>query len=66
MKTLRTLNLLLGISFLVQLICTISMILELPWYTFFQIHKINGIALFLLIFIHLFLNRKWIKNTLKK
>jgi len=66
-KILRVLNILLILSFLLQVVTVLLLMsdMELPGYVF-EAHEANGIAMIALIFFHVILNFGWIKmNYLK-
>ena len=60
---LKIVNVLLGLSILVQFLTVVAMVL-FHNYSFGSIHTLNGFILFVLIFLHLILNFAWIKKNI--
>jgi hypothetical protein len=67
MKLLKKLNPVLGISFLLQAISVVFMVLEMAPGWLYKVHAINGMIFILIVLVHITLNWSWIKvNFLKK
>jgi hypothetical protein len=56
-KLLKIVNILLALSFLLQI--------STLFYKNFELHETNGFILITLVFIHIILNFNWIKSTFK-
>ncbi len=67
LKLLKIVNAVLGISFLMQAISVVFMILEKAPGWMYKLHTINGMVFIVLVMIHIILNWAWIRiNFLKK
>ncbi|MDD5260208.1 MAG: DUF4405 domain-containing protein [bacterium] len=66
-KLLKFVNFVLGISFLVQAISVVFMVLEKAPGWLYKLHALNGMVFIVLVFVHIALNWAWIRaNFLKK
>jgi hypothetical protein len=66
-KLLKIVNIVLGISFLLQAISVVFMILEKAPGWLYKLHALNGMVFIVLIFVHIGLNWAWIRaNFMKK
>ncbi|MDD5491949.1 MAG: hypothetical protein PHV60_04630 [bacterium] len=67
MKLLKIVNIVLGISFLLQAISVVFMVLKMAPGWLYKVHALNGIVFILLVIVHIVLNWAWIRvNFLKK
>jgi len=67
MKLLKIVNIVLGISFLLQAISVVYMVLEIAPGWLYKLHALNGIVFILLVIVHIALNWAWIRvNFFKK
>ena len=62
-KALKIVNLIIAVDFLIILLTALFNIRIYATGLYFYFHAIPGIILAVLIGLHLFLNRAWIKNT---
>ena len=60
---LKAVNVLLGLSFVVQLVTVVAMEI-FHKDSFEKVHTLNGALFFALVFVHLFLNFGWIKKNI--
>jgi len=66
MKSLRIVNVLLGIDFLIIAVTALfNNPIQYTGYYYF-VHAIPGFIFLALVLIHLYLNRRWIKNNYTK
>jgi len=65
-KLLKIVNPILFISFVVQIVTSIMLVMHLfmsKIKDILEIHEHNGMLFIILIFVHFFLNWSWIKST---
>ena len=60
---LKIVNILLGLSIIVQFLTVVAMVV-FHNYSFGAMHTLNGLLLFVLVFVHLILNFTWIKKNI--
>lgn len=66
-KLLKMLNPVLGISFLLQAISAVAIVLRKAPGWLYKLHAINGMTFIIIVLVHVTLNWGWIKaNFLKK
>lgn len=61
MKLLKIVNIVLGISFLLQAISVVFMVLEMAPGWLYKLHAFNGMIFILLVIVHIALNWAWIR-----
>jgi hypothetical protein len=67
MKLLKKLNPVLGISFLLQAISVVFMVLGMAPGWLYKAHAFNGMIFIIIVLVHITLNWSWIKaNFFKK
>jgi hypothetical protein len=67
MKLLKKLNPVLGLSFLLQAISVVFMVLGMAPGWLYKAHAINGMIFIIIVLVHITLNWSWIKvNFFKK